>query len=695
LGLDETLGRFHFGQSINIRYTKTSGQMSSIRDAIGYAPYKPIYDPNILGGYSIVSNVEDFSNVPNPIQEIHVSHPVNSEYVFFPQMFGEVNLIRGLRFRSQFSGEIGGGKQTNYQIPYTASNYLTFARQANLGYYDYSFYTFENYFSYDKTFNKHNLSATVGMSYQSPGNTANLYAQGSNIPNDNIQNISVAPTQTVTGSGYNSARASVISYYGRIMYVFDNKYILSGSFRRDGASNFGANNRYGNFPGVGAAWRFTEENFMKSLPFVSDGKVRVGWGRTGNNGIPNFQTIPYLFGGSPTGNLVYSFGSTEAFVPGITINSVANPFLKWEQTDQTDVGLDLSFLNNRLSVTADWYDRKSSGLLVSVPIPASTGIGNTGIQPSKTENAADAENKGIELTLGYHDNINSDFNFNVSVNGAWNKNNVLGLGSQFTAPIKAGSFDELSTFTYTAKGSPIGSYYGYRVDHVARDQAEIDALNQEAAKKTGNPSAVYQAGLLPGDFIFKDINGSGMVSDSDQVVLGNPIPKFVYGFNAGINYKNFDFNLVISGVAGLKILNAMKFTTLMQATGHNATTGILNRWKNPGDVAAVPRAGQNANASGNLRASDWWLENGDYLRIRNLTIGYSLSRHVLQTLGGNVFTRIRIYIAAQNLLTITKYSGYDPEVSTQNGGNYIFTRGIDDGQLPQPRTFLAGLQLGF
>jgi TonB-dependent starch-binding outer membrane protein SusC len=696
-GLDETLGRFRLGQSLAIRYTNTVGQMANITDALAYAPYKPLLDPNILGGYSIESNIEDFSNAPNPLQAVRLNHPVNAEYVFFPQVYGEVSLIKGLKFRTQFQMEIGGGTYHTYQYPYTQSNYLSSPRQAILNYNSYSYYTIENYFSYNRIFGKHNISATIGNSYIDPGTSSYLQGTGTSIPNDNIQNISVAQSQAVTGVSYGYAHSSLISYFGRLVYSFDNKYILSGSLRRDGASNFGPNNQFGNFYGAGFAWRFIDEGFVKNnLSFISDGKLRIGWGRTGNNNIPTTGITSVLtFGGSPNGNLVYSFGTNEAFVPGTTIYTLANPDIKWEQTDQTDIGIDLTFLKNKLNFTADWYNRKSSGLLVSVPVPASTGASLTGGQPIKTVNAADAQNKGIEFTVGYHDNISKDLTFNVSANIAYNKNKVLSLGSQFTAPIQAGSFDQLSTFTYTTAGSPIGSFYGYQVDHVAKDQAEIDALNQQAIKKTGNPGAVYQTGLLPGDFIYKDLNGSGQVSDSDQVILGNPIPKFVYGFNAGLNYKNFDLNIVFSGVAGLKLVNTLKFNTLIEATGHNATTGILNRWRQPGDVAALPRAGQDANASGNLRASDWWLESGAYLRLRNITIGYTLPQSIINNIGGHVFARIRIYIAAQNLLTITKYTGYDPEISTQSGGSYTFTRGIDDGQIPQPRTFLAGLQLGF
>jgi len=227
---------------------------------------------------------------------------------------------------------------------------------------------------------------------------------------------------------------------------------------------------------------------------------------------------------------------------------------------------------------------------------------------------------------------------------------------------------------------------------VARDANEITALNQVAAQKTGNASAVYQNGLLPGDFIFKDINGDGQVTTKDQQILGNPIPKFIYGFNAGVNYKGFDLNLVISGISGLKLLKGVKLATESMSTGHNAGTALLDRWRKPGDVAALPRIGQNVTGSGNLRPSDWWLEDGSYLRMRNITVGYTIPSRLLAGIVNGAVRNIRLYIAAQNLLTITGYTGYDPEVS---GSNYLFARGIDQGQIPQARTFLAGLQLGF
>ncbi|MDO6430310.1 TonB-dependent receptor [Flavitalea sp. BT771] len=683
--LDENLGRFHFGQSLAIRYTRTKGIMANVTDAIAYAPYKPILDPNIPGGYSIESNIEDFSNAINPLQALNLQHPLTTDYIFFPQAFGEVSLLKGLRFRSQISGEIGGNRFTNYQYPYTLSNYLTSPRQAQLGYGSYSYYILENYLSFDRTYGKHAISAVAGNSYIDPGNNSGITGTGSNIPNDNIQNFSVAPSQTVTSSYYGYARASVISYYGRLSYTFDGKYILTGSFRRDGASNFGPNNRFGNFPGAGAAWRFSDEDFMKSLTFLSEGKLRVGWGKTGNNSIPTTGITSVLtFSGSPAGNLVYSLGSNEAFNVGTTINTLANPDIKWEATSQTDVGMDLSFLNNKLYMTLDWYNRKSTGLLVQVPVPGSTGASLSNGQPVEYANAASAYNRGIEVMVGYRGGVGKDLSYNVSANFSYNKNKVLSLGSQFTAPIKDGPVAG-TAITYTAAGSPVGAFYGYKVDHVAKDQAEIDALNAKA------PGGTYQNGLLPGDFIYKDLNGNGVVTDSDQVILGSPIPKFIYGFNAGVTYGDFDLNLVLSGIAGVTTVNGIKNLTSMESYGHNATTDILNRWRKPGDVAALPRAGQNY--SNNSRPSDWWTQDGSYLRLRNITVGYSLPKDIVSRIaGGHTFTRIRVYLAAQNLLTVTKYSGYDPEIGNSQ---FLFARGIDQGSLPQPRTLLAGVQLGF
>jgi len=692
VSLEETLGRFRFTQNIIVRQYVGKGNYANIINAMQYAPYKPILDPTIQGGYSILSNIDDFSNAANPIQEIAMKSQTSKSLAFFPQLSGEVRIIDGLKFRSQFAAEVNSSRSNSYQQQYQASNFLNQARQSMLTFTENSYYMLENYLSYEKLLGKHQFSLIAGQSYIDPGITNGSSIRGTGQPNDNITNVGVASSQSVTNAYSNYARPSLISYYGRLNYTYDDKYILTTSYRRDGASNFGPNNRYGNFAAVGLSWRFSEEAFMKNaFPVLSDGKLSASWGQTGNNNIPNFLNTTKTYQGTPGGALVYSLGSTETFISGTTLTTLSNPDLKWEQTNQTDIGIDLAFLKNRLTVEADWYDRKSTGLLVTTLLPASIGVSLTGTQPRKTVNAADARNKGFELTIGYKDKINNNLSFNVSVNGSINHNEVLSLGDQFSAPIQAGAFAPVPATTYTAAGNAIGSFYGYRLEHVARDADEITALNQEAAKKTGRPDAKYQDGLLPGDFIYKDIDGDGVVTAKDQQILGNAIPKYIYGINAGITYKSFDLNLVLSGISGLKLLNGLKLNTSFMSTGHNAGTDILNRWRKPGDVAALPRIGQNVTGNGNLRPSDWWLEDGSYLRLRNITIGYNAPVQMLNNVTAGAVKSLRIYIAAQNLLTLTKYTGYDPEVA----GDYLFSRGIDQGQVPQPRTFLAGIQLGF
>lgn len=692
VSMEETLGRFKFTQNLIFRQYIGNGNYANIINAIQYAPYKPLLDPSIQGGYSILSNIDDYSNASNPLQDIAMRSQTSKSLAFFPQLSGEVRIIDGLKFRSQFAAEVNANRSNSYQKQYQSSNFLNQARQSMLTFTENSYYMLENYLSYDKVFGNHQLSLIAGQSYIDPGKVNSSAIRGTGQPNDNITDVTVASSQSVTSAYSNYARPSLISYYGRLNYTFDDKYILTTSYRRDGASNFGPNNRYGNFAAAGLSWRFSEETFVKrSLPGLTDGKLSISWGQTGNNNIPNFLNTARTYQGNPGGALVYSFGGTETFVSGTTLTTLSNPDLKWEQTNQTDIGIDLAFLNNRLTVEADWYNRKSTGLLVTTFLPASIGVSPTGAQPRKMVNAADAQNKGFELTIGFKDKINNNFSFNVSVNGSVNSNKVLSLGDQFSAPIQAGAFAPVPATTYTAAGYAIGSFYGYRLDHVAKDAAEVAALDLEAQKKTGKPNAKYQDGLLPGDFIYKDIDGDGVVTAKDQEILGNAIPKYIYGINAGVTYKNFDLNLVLSGISGLKLLNGLKLNTNIMATGHNASTDILNRWRKPGDVAALPRAGQNATGNGNLRPSDWWLEDGSYLRLRNITIGYSIPSQTLSNITKGTLRSLRIYAAAQNLITLTNYTGYDPEVA----GDYMFARGIDQGQVPQPRTFLAGIQLGF
>ena len=690
--LEEKLGIFRFGQSLNSQFLHNTGNAADTTSALYMPPYFAIYDSTRLGGFTAATNVKDLSNAGNPLVNIYNRNTVNRNYLLYPQFFGEVNILKSLMFRSQVAVSIGGNNFSEYQKPFIDGNDLATGRSATEAQSSYNWYLLENYATWNQGFGKHHIQLTAGTSYKDKGRSSYLRAQGTGIANDVVQNISVALTNTVTGASVGYGNSNVgISYFGRLVYNFNDKYILSASIRRDGSSVFGPANKFGNFPGVGFAWNVSGEDFMRNITAVNDFKLRASWGKVGNSLIGAFQTAPTTYSGSPTGNLVYSFGQNEAFYSGTTINSISNPNLKWEETVQTDAGFDLGLLHNALSVTFDWYNRKNNDLLVNVPIPNSTGAGGVGGSPTIASNAASAQNTGVELAITYRKNSTTGLSYSIGVNGGYNKNKVISLGSQFSAPIRDGAFDQNSAATYTAPGLAIGSFYGRVVDHVAIDQSDIDKYNKIAVSR-GNTTGIYQANLKPGDFIFKDLNGDGVVDDKDQTVLGNPIPKFVYGGTINLGYKNFDFNMAVAGVTGLKLYKEQNYVLEGTAALHNVSTEMLNRWRKPGDIAKFPRAGQNP--SNNLQPSDFYIEDGSYARVRMITLGYTIPRSALGAFSKGIVSNVRLYVSAENLITITKYSGYDPEISTPAGSNFIFARGIDRGQLPQPKTILFGLQIG-
>ncbi len=469
------------------------------------------------------------------------------------------------------------------------------------------------------------------------------------------------------------------------------KYLFTASFRRDGSPVFPADNRFANFPAFGVAWKISEENFLKNIPFISELKLRASYGITGNSNIPLQRAV--IFRGSPT-NIVYAFGENRNMVGGATVNQPIDPSTRWETTVQTDVGLDVGLLNNRLNLSFDYYNRNNRDLLVGVPISLSSGFGGPFDQVGTViRNAATAFNRGFEATINFRGEI-GEFKYSIGGNVAYNRNEVVSLGAG--QPFNSASVTGGYLATRTEQGQPIASFYGYRVDRVASTQADVDRLNQLARERTGNANAVYQTQLRPGDIIFRDLNGDGQVTERDQTFLGNPLPLWNYGGNINLAYKGLDLMIGIYGVAGLELWNDLTYWLEGTTRPFNSSAALVDRWRREGDVSEFPRAGQNANGNLNLRASDRFIENGAFMRVRNVTLGYNLPSSLLGKTK-NVLSSARVYVTAQNLFTFTQYSGYDPEISAQAQGarNFIFTRGIDNGQFPQPRSFMVGLQLGF
>ncbi|SEJ55570.1 TonB-linked outer membrane protein, SusC/RagA family [Dyadobacter sp. SG02] len=690
--LEEFIGkRIKLGQQLNIRYQVSDGNTANILNGLRMPPYISVYDPtNLLGGYGIATSAKDGNDSQNPLIIPNLYDTKNRNLNNYLQLYGELDIIEGLRFRTQFGGTYNFNQNYSYNPTY-AGNQLVTQSQISEGYgYNLS-YILENYFTYNKQFKDHGLTLTAGNSYRDGYLSRSVNLVGSNFANTEIHQIGVAKTVNFSSGAANS-NSRFISYFARVNYNFKEKYILTLTGRRDATSLFSKDNRVGYFPSAGLGWRISDEAFMKNIPFISDLKLRTSWGKTGNSNIAGFSYQSTVWTGSGN-SVVYPLGPNETLVNGATVTIPSTPNLKWEETSTIDVGLDASFFHNHFTVSAGYYNRKNKDLLVEVPVALSTGYGGvSGASASQLINAASAFNKGFELTLGYN-GTNKDLRYSINVNGAYNKNQVTSLGTQGAVPIIAGAFYSVPAMSRTEVGHPIGAFYGYKYDHVAIDNADIEKYNALARQKSGDPNAVYQAGLLPGDRIFQDIDGDGQVTLTDQTFLGSPIPKLTYGVDVNLNYKNFDFMATLQGVAGIDIINGTKYYLEGVALPFNTKTTVLNRWQKPGDVTDIARAGQNYGTAANLRNSSWYVENGAYARVRNVTLGYTVPGAKIKPSTGNVISSLRVYLTAQNLFTFTNYSGYDPEVT--GSGSFIFGRGIDTGQVPQPRTFMLGLQLGF
>jgi TonB-linked SusC/RagA family outer membrane protein len=690
--IEEYVGkRIKLGQQLNVRYQVTDGQTANILNGLRMPPYISILDPtNKLGGYGIATSAQDGNDSQNPLIVPNLYDTKTRNLNNYLQLFAEIDILKGLKFRSQFGGTFNFNQNYSYNPTY-AGNQLVTQAQISEGYgYNLS-YILENYFTYNKQFKDHSISITAGNSYRDGALSRSVGLVGSNFANQEIHQIGVAKTVNLSSGAANS-NARFISYFARANYNYKDKYILTLTGRRDATSLFSKDNRVGYFPSVGLGWRVSEEKFMKSVPFISDLKLRSSWGKTGNSNIAGFSYQSTVWTGSGN-SVVYPLGPGEALYNGATVAIPSTPNLKWEETSTTDVGLDATFFNNKFSLSAGYYNRKNKDLLVDVPVALSTGYGGvSGASSSQLINAASAYNHGFELTLGYN-GTSKDLKYSINVNGAYNKNQVTSLGTQGAVPIISGAFYSVPAMSRTEVGHPIGAFYGYKYDHVAINNADIEKYNAIARQKTGDPAAEYQAGLLPGDRIFADVNGDGLVTEADQTFLGSPIPKLTYGIDINLNYKNFDFMASLQGTAGVNIINGTKYYLEGIALPFNTKTTVLNRWTKDGDVTDIARAGQNYGTAANNRNSSWFVENGAYARIRNMTLGYTVPASKIKPFTGSVLSSLRLYVTAQNLFTFTNYSGYDPEVT--GGGSFIFGRGIDTGQVPQPRTFIFGLQLGF
>ena len=534
----------------------------------------------------------------------------------------------------------------------------------------------ENVISYDKTFGKHSVAAVLGQTaIRSTSSNVGANARGLMYPYDEWK-ISVNNTTGQQADGnrngwgsWNSIAYSLLSYFGRVSYNYDERYMAEATMRADASSNFGPSNKWGYFPSVSLGWNMKNEEFLKDVPWLSALKLRGSWGINGNDNIGSFRYAVYM----STGNN-YTFGSgangSETISIGAKPNGLANPNAKWEQSIQTDLGVDVGFLGNRVTFTADWYDKRTSGMLMSMQVPGYAGdsapIGNVGTM----------SNSGVELDLSYRDNY-GDFSWNISANATYTKNVLTELGDDATSLY--GSSHKIGQLTRGIVGLPFPYFYGHKSDGIFQNAEEVAAH----VNKDGN---LLQPNAQPGDVRFLDVDGDGDIDDDDRTYIGKGTPDWSFGLNVGFEWKGIDFNMLLQGVVGNQAFNVTRRTDLYYI---NLPKTILNRWTGEGTSNTQPRFMFDS-PNNNYRSSDLWVEDASFLRARNVQLGYTLPQKWTQKVA---VQRFRVYVQAENLFTLTKYSGCDPEVTGGNG--FSSDLGVDRGVYPQSRTFSVGVNLNF
>jgi TonB-linked SusC/RagA family outer membrane protein len=667
--------RLKIGFKINPSYstsniTQAGGYGGTI--AHGILNLTPILSPYNADGtynytapkYTYGDGTFDNPTFNNPIAQTLENDMLFEQVRLLSSVYATVEIVKNLIFKSSIGTDINSFAYTQFQ-PTTAGRPGTIDANGSLSGSRNMNWINENTLTYARTFNgKHNINLLAGVTeQQSFFDYHDMYANG--FPNDQVHTLNAG---IVYAGSSRESEWSLLSVLARASYDYDKKYLFSATIRRDGSSRFGANNKWGTFPSASIGWRVSQEDFMKSISAISELKVRGSFGITGNNDISDYASI----GAVGSQNYILG-GGNGVIVNGLVQNSISNLDLGWEQTKEFDFGLELGLFSNRIYLNTDIYNKLTTGLLLSVPVPLITGF------ESALQNIGEVRNKGVEIVLETKNIVRPDFQWNSNFNISFNKNIVESMGLT-NAPIIVGPRNFFNELAYiTTVGQPIGSFYGYIVDGVYMTQAEADA----------DPAKFPKAGA--GDFNFRDISGVNGVPDGkmdayDQTVIGHSNPDFIWGFTNTLNYKGIDLGITLQGVQGAQVMNGQKRNTYRWFSGQDR-----NYWKSeaePGD-GNTPRPG---GIGQNRNVSTWWLEDGSYTRVKNVTLGYNIPVKYF----ADKISRARVYVNAQNLFTFTKYPLFNPEVNSGEGDDYMqLTPGLDFGGYPIARTITFGLNISF
>lgn len=557
------------------------------------------YDDTREGGYG--GTYGDVVNIPHPLAIIddNIMDRYNENVKIFANLYAQIELFKGLKYKLNLTPDFSFERYKNYLNKYDfglATNSITQLterqrRRRNI--------LVENLLTFDRTFGEHKISALAGYTYQD-SRFRHIQAYGEGLP-QGLEEIDAATTNR-SNEG-NSWRSVLTSILGRVFYSYQNKYLFTATIRRDGSSKFGKNNRYGYFPSFSLGWNVAEEKFMENVHWLDQLKLRGGYGVLGNQEIDNYQ-----YSSTITTGINYPDGN-GGLLQGAFPKNFANPDIKWEETAMTNVGIDFMAFNNRLSLTADYYVKNTKDILLTVPIPISSGGANDPIR-----NAGKIRNNGFEFNLGWMDQPNPDISYGINLIGSFNKNKVIAMGSE-SGSIKGGSTNQNITTSETKAGYPIGGYWLISTAGYFNSQEEVDAYAKDGKK--------IQPAAEPGDIKFVDANNDGVINDDDRVFQGSPFPDFTFALNGNMRYKNFDLSIGLQGVLGNKIYNATRQTLEDVTKGSNFLASCLDYWTPENKNASHPRLTWD-DPNRNTRAeSDRYLENGSYLRLRSVQLGYT------------------------------------------------------------------------
>jgi TonB-linked SusC/RagA family outer membrane protein len=678
---------FTFGENLYIAAAKQNydnnetGSRTNLVNVIRMMPHMPVYDPTSNGGYRGVDATKDGGDPTNPIEDAELKNPGTRDKIkVFGTAYLDINFTKWLKFRSSFGVDYANSLDYRFSPIFNDNGAINGSSASLATITNNRFIStvllFTEQLTFDKTFGNHHVNA-IAVYEQQNQTTKTENASGNQASNElktlnNATNISV---RTLIGEN------SLLSLLGRINYDFKSKYLLSVAVRRDGLSVWAPGKKYATFPSGSIGWRLDQENFMKSQSLFSELKLRAGYGITGLNGLVLGNT-PWLVSVA-SNSAVYPFNKSITGGPASSIPGLGNQDLEWETTKQANIGVDLGILKNKFTLSAEFNQRKTDNLILNVPLPPSFGYINNTVP----QNVGSMKNSGVEFQLGFNDREGA-FKWNANAFMSFVTNEVTRL-AEGVSNIEAGGDQDFGSYniTNTAPGQAVQSFYGWEVEGIFQSSAEV--AKHAVQVKTTNGIDGTQAG----DLMFKDQNGDGKIDNNDRVFLGSFIPKMTYSFTLGANFKNFDASVFFYGVQGNKVYNAARVITEGMVRFFNAGTQVLDAWTPTHTNTNIPRA-ISSYPNQNARPSTRFLEDGSFLKMKNLMIGYTFPGNSLQSMTKGAVKNIRLYVSAQNLLTFTKYTGYDPEVGNRTP-NSSLTSGIDFAVYPQPKAFQVGLQAGF